>query len=285
MSKKKGSMFRCLNPGAVGISVPYPEAVKLASATGFEGIDVYVGPDFTPKQVKEMVEGNGLRIGGCGLPVDFRTPDETKFQESLANGREVVKAAVEAGCTRFPTWILPFSDSLDFKENFRFHTRRLGACARMIEEFGGRIGLEFIGPKTMLKGRKYEFCRTIEEMIWLCRAVGQNAGLLLDSWHWYTAHHTVADIEQLDNRDVVYVHINDAPAGVPVDEQIDNVRRLPGETGVIDLVGFLKALKKIGYDGPVVPEPFVPKLSQLKPEEAARLVMAGLDKVWKQAGV
>ena len=39
-------------------------------------------------------------------------------------------------------------------------------------------------------------------------------------------------------------------------EYIDNDRRLPMETGVIDLGGFLKRLAALAYDGPVTPEPF-----------------------------
>jgi len=76
------------------------------------------------------------------------------------------------------------------------------------------------------------------------------------------------------------VHINDAPSGIAVDAQRDNVRRLPGETGIIDLKGFLGALRKIGYDGPVVPEPFVPELGTLPADEAIRRVGEALKRIW-----
>ncbi len=36
----------------------------------------------------------------------------------------------------------------------------------------------------------------------------------------------------------------------------------------------------IGYDGPVTPEPFVPELAALPPEEAARRAGEALLKVW-----
>jgi len=42
--------------------------------------------------------------------------------------------------------------------------------------------------------------------------------------------------------------------------QVDSVRALPGETGVIDIAGFLQALHAIGYSGPVTPEPFKKEL-------------------------
>jgi len=62
-------------------------------------------------------------------------------------------------------------------------------------------------------------------------------------------------------------------------EGIDVVRALPGETGGIDLAGFRGALRTIGYDGPVVPEPFVKELADLAPDEAVRRVGDALAKV------
>jgi sugar phosphate isomerase/epimerase len=123
-------------------------------------------------------------------------------------------------------------------------------------------------------------------MLELIDAVGAgNLGLLLDSWHWYTSHGTLDEILSLKGSDVIYVHINDAPAGIPVDEQIDNVRCLPGETGVIDISGFLGALKKIGYDGPVTPEPFDKSLKKMTITEAVLKVSKAVEKVWRSAGL
>ncbi|MDH5794553.1 MAG: TIM barrel protein, partial [Candidatus Bathyarchaeota archaeon] len=104
-------------------------------------------------------------------------------------------------------------------------------------------------------------------------------------WHWYTSHGTLDQIGRLKGRDVVYVHVNDAPPGIPIDEQIDNVRRLPGETGVIDIVGFLKTLKQIGYDGPITPEPFEKRLKELPIKGAVRKAGKALDNVWRSAAL
>src|SRR6185369_16124190 len=106
--------------------------------------------------------------------------------------------------------------------------------------------------------------------------IGSNVGLLLDVWHWYTSGGTVDELKALRNEQVVYVHVSDAPVGVPVDKQIDNKRCLPGATGVIDIGGFLGALKQIGYDGPIVPEPF---------GNAASWAADSLRAIWKTAGI
>jgi sugar phosphate isomerase/epimerase len=123
-------------------------------------------------------------------------------------------------------------------------------------------------------------------MLRLGAEIGPNVGLLVDCWHWYTSHGTIADLKSLEEKQVVYVHVNDAPRDVEVDKQIDNVRALPGETGVIDIAGFLRALKEIGYDGPVIPEPFKANLKDL-PDDETRLqkVGASMDKIFRQAGL
>ena len=61
---------------------------------------------------------------------------------------------------------------------------------------------------------------------------------------------------------------------------------MPGETGVIDIGGFLGALQSIGYDGPITPEPFKQELSDL-PSDDARLeaVRRSMDKIFSLANL
>jgi sugar phosphate isomerase/epimerase len=80
----------------------------------------------------------------------------------------------------------------------------------------------------------------------------------------------VAELQTLSDQ-LVHIHINDAPAGVDRDEQIDNQRRLPGATGVIDITGFLRSVARTGYDGPITAEPFDKTVNALPPEEAAQV--------------
>ena len=51
-------------------------------------------------------------------------------------------------------------------------------------------------------------------------------------------------------------------------EQIDGERQLPGDSGLIDLKGFMQALVNIGYDGPVRAEPFNAKLNAMENDQA-----------------
>ncbi|HEY3991907.1 MAG TPA: sugar phosphate isomerase/epimerase, partial [Ktedonobacteraceae bacterium] len=260
-------MFTSLNPGAIGFSVPFAEALELARRAGFEGLDIPVRElhemtrQTSLQEVRGRFEEAHLRPGGWNLPVDFHHDEET-YQESLANLPSYARIAQELGSPWCATWILPFSDQLDYQANMEFHIQHLRPVAQILADHGCRLGLEFVGPLTMRQGHRYEFISTMAEALELGNRLGTgNTGLLLDCWHWYTSHGTLDDLQRLTADQVTYVHVNDAPANLAVDEQIDNQRLLPGASGVIDIAAFLNALAQMGYNGPVVVEPFNAQLN------------------------
>jgi sugar phosphate isomerase/epimerase len=182
---------------------------------------------------------------------------------------------------------MPGSDDRPYGENLAWHAERLQPVAEALNAAGCRLGLEFIGPKTFRARWAHEFVYSLGGALELAAAIGVgNVGVLLDAWHLYTSGGTIDEVRHLTAEDVVAVHVNDAPAGVPRDELIDTVRTLPLETGVIDLVPFMLALRGIGYDGPVMPEPFSQRVEDLAAEDplaAARETAASLDALWRAA--
>jgi sugar phosphate isomerase/epimerase len=285
-------MFKALSPYAIGVRTQnLQEAIAAAQKGGFDGVE------FQPAEIADLVEQQGadavtqifsdarVRPAGWGLPVDWRG-DEEKWRAGLDELPRLARAAAAIGATRTFTWIMPGSNELPPDENRSFHIERFTPVARILADNGCRLGLEFIGPKTLRDSLKHPFVYRMSDMLGLGREIGPNVGLLLDCWHWYTSHGTLDELRALQAEQVVYVHVNDAPAGVAIDEQVDNVRALPAETGVIDIAGFLQALQAIGYDGPVVPEPFKKELNDL-PSDDARLetVGAAMRAIFAQAGL
>lgn len=284
-------MFTSLNPGTLSFSVPFEEALQLAKTHNFAGLDlpmselVLLAQETSVQNVKDRFDAAGVRPGGWGLPVRYRGPEEV-YQEGLAKLPDYAALAQALGSPWCSTGIMPFSDELDYDANMELHVSRLRPAARILADYGCRLGLEFIGPKTMREGHKYAFIWTIEGALEVGRLLGTgNIGLLLDAWHWYTSHGTVEDLERLTADQVVYVHVNDAPTGKAIDEQIDNQRLLPGASGVIDMTSFLQVLARKGFDGPVVVEPFDASLNALPPEERVRKARESLSKIWAQAGL
>jgi sugar phosphate isomerase/epimerase len=218
--------------------------------------------------------------GATGIPVSFRS-EEAAFRAGLEALPATAKAIQRAGVTRVGTFISPSHDTLTYLANFRQHVRRLRQIADVLGDHGIRFGLEYVGPKTSWTRGRFPFIHTLAETRELIAEIGRdNVGLVLDSWHWYTAHETPSDLLALAGRQVVACHLNDAPEGVDIDAQIDNVRRLPATTGVIDLRAFLGALVSIGYDGPVCAEPFYSPLRSMSAEEAVAATAAAMKKAF-----
>ena len=282
-------MFKSLNAGAIGVRGSVDELIGYAKRAGFQGVDPNI-QEITSlvnahgaEHVKGLFADAGLRIGAWGLSVNWRG-DEDEYKAGLSKLADFAAAGAAVGATRVAQWVPSASEDLKFGENFRWHIDRFKPIAEILGEHGCSLGLEFIGPRTLRVDKSYGFIHSMDGMLALGHAIGTgNVGLLLDCWHWYTGLGTISDLMGLTADDVVHVHVNDAPDGVYVGDQIDNKRALPGETGVIDLVGFLSALQKIGYDGPVSPEPFSQSVREMAAQDAVQTTHDALDKSWQAA--
>lgn len=274
-----------LTPGAIGVEARFPGLVDLAADHGFESVEPDPGylaglADSQLAELRDHMKARRLTFGSAGLTVEFRR-DEDLFRKGLESLPTAAAALQRAGASRVNTYIMPNHAELTYLANFQQHTRRLREIARVLGDHGLRFGLEYVGPKTLWSAKKYPFLHTMAECRELIGAIGRpNVGLVLDSWHWYTAGDTEADLLALGNDDVVACDLNDAPGGLAVDQQIDQKRELPMATGVIDLKTFLSALVKIGYDGPVRAEPFNAPLRELPDDQALAATSAALRKAF-----
>ncbi|MEP7188249.1 MAG: sugar phosphate isomerase/epimerase family protein [Roseiflexaceae bacterium] len=284
-------MYKALNPGAIGVqATTLQQAIAAAQQGGFEGVECNV------REVADLVDLHGaeyvtglfaeanLKPAGWSVGIDWRS--EARWKQGLNELSRLAAAAAAIGCPRALSGVMPGSNDYTFDENYRLHVERFTPIARILADNGCSLGLEFISPKTLRAKLRYPFLYTMAEVLELGSKIGSNVGVLLDIWHWYTSYGTLEEIRTLRREQVVYVHVNDAPAGIHVDEQIDSARDLPGATGVLDVVGFLHALRDIGYDGPVTPEPFKKELKDL-PSDVERLVVvnAAMDTIFQQAGI
>lgn len=284
-------MFKNLSTGAIGIRANMQEGLALANAAGFEGLDLGIdeasqlAQEHSVQFVKELWTEAGIKMGGWGFGVNWRGAD-ADYYAGLAQLPARAELAAKLGCYRTTTVVGPASNDMTYQENWDFSVKRLRPVAEILKEYGHSLGLEFIGPATSRKAAKHLFAYSMDAMLGLAAAVGTgNVGLLFDTWHWYTCRSTIDDVRKLSLADIVYVHINDAPAGIDADEQIDNIRCLPAETGVIPLTELMHVLTDIGYEGPVTPEPFSKTVNAMEPTDAAKATGASLDKVWENAGL
>ena len=281
-------MFVNLDPDAVRIQeLDLPQLIALAQRHDFEGIDPpihQIAAMDDPRRAADLVGEVGLQWGSVGLPVDFRTT-EGNFTRSMANLRVVASVAQQIGCARCVTWIMPCHEELDYQANFQLHVRRLRPVAALLADHGLRFGIEFVGPQTLRNTKKHSFIHTIDQCLTLGDAIGHNCGVLFDTFHWYTSRATSQDItEKLASR-IVCVHVNDAIPGRGPERQLDRERALPCDTGVIDLAGFVRALRQIHYDGPLTCEPMIDSFADELVDQVANRVASAIHRMIELPGV
>ena len=276
-------MYLSMNSVPIGGKLSWLEFARLASRTGFLGVDVMLDGAFADgvAGTRALLAELRLKPAFMNLPVEFRK-DDAAFKASLPRLEEVGPFAAAIGCPRVMTYLMS-SSSVPKDELRRVYKARLGECARILARSHCRFGLEFLGPLHIRRAGPHEFIWKMPEMLEFAKECGSNCGLTLDAWHWHHAGGTVADILKAGRGRIVVVHFDDAPK-LPPEEIRDNQRLLPGE-GVIDLVGFLGALKKIGYSDGLSVEVFGRGLKEMEPGEAARLCLEAGRGVLRRAGI
>ena len=283
---KKKRMFKMgLNPGAIGVKLDQEQLLDKAAEYGFESIVAFSSTlaGWSDTQIDEFVskmKSKNMSWGASGLPMDFRK-DKATFKKGLNELPKHAEALQKAGVNRMSTWIMPTNADLTYLENFKQHSRRLKEIARILGHYDIRFGLEYVGPKTLMARDKYSFVHTLAECKELYKSTGEpNIGVQLDSFHWFCAGETKANLLSLSNEEIITIDLNDARSGFSADEQIDGKRELPMATGVVDMKTFMEALVEIGYTGPTRAEPFNQPLRDMEDEAALKATADAMKKAF-----
>jgi sugar phosphate isomerase/epimerase len=292
-SSAADAMFVSLN-GALtsGKNVGWPDFARLAARVGYGGVDWSLGPakaaglDATKALFAELKIKPTITNLPMARPLPFGG-EPAAFQEALAKLAEDAAFSAGIGCQKMML-VLSATGPLPKEEYRKVVVERLSAVAGVLQKSNVRLGLEFLGVPQFRAGRAggpppNPFIWTLPETVALAKDCGPNIGAILDVWHWHHSGGTTAEIASTDKSRIVHVHVSDAKP-MPPEEVRDNMRVMPGE-GIIDLVGFFQALKKIGYTDGVSPEPLGRVTPEMTAEEAAKLGLDSTLAVMKKAGV
>jgi len=277
------AVMACLNPGTVGGGLSYEEFVALAKRHGFKAVEFGIewlaqkGEREGEEAARQWLAEQAIRHAAFWLPVPWRE-DEPKFREGLNSLPAKARTAQAVGCTACVTYIPPAIEG-DPKEFRAMMVRRFREICAVLADYGVSLGIEWVAPAHFRRSGNPVLWR-MDQALALCDEVAApNIGLLVDSFHWFCAQHSLDELQTLPKERIVHVHINDAPDR-PVEEQGDNERVMPGD-GIIDLVGFLRALKEAGYNGAVSVEVLSKTLpQQFSKDELAAKAKRGLDKIF-----
>jgi len=290
--QKSNRKFRIsLNPGIIGVKANFAETLDYAIQYGYEAISPFTQEvlekysDFQLNEITAKMAAHGISYGSTNIPVEFRR-DNLKFKEDFQGLRKYCQTMEKQGAMRMNTWIISSHNELTYNENMRQHAYRLGECAKVMDDHGIKLGLEYLGMRTLLIMNRYPFISSMKEGKELIGEIGQNnVGFVLDTFHWYCANESKEDLLSLKSEDIVVVDLNDARDGFSRETQMDGKRELPMATGVINIRDFLQALIEIGYNGPVRTEPFNQVLNDMDNNEALKTNMEAIKKALALVGM
>lgn len=222
--------------GYFGSTPDLPRQIRAAAAAGFDGIglDVFslakvVAGGGRVEAVAEAVARAGLRCPEIASLLIGTDPAETEAQLAL------FEPAVRA---LRPDWILVNSDvppSTQSAGEFRRAADRLGAL-------GAGLAVEFLAISRV---------RSIADALELIDRAGvANAGVLVDTWHFFLGPDDWSDLAKLPLERIAYVQFDDHPAITLADLREETIHRrvFPGE-GLFDLDRFSRSLRTRGFDG------------------------------------
>lgn len=287
-------MINTLLPGAIGISgLSLAESIQLAHDAGFQGVafDIVEAKAIADERgvahLQAIFEDAGVRPTLWSPPVDWQN-DATRDSQ-IAQLAPFAELGAALGATNVTTGIMPANNDRPYDEQYAWLQERIRPYAAALASSGIRLGIEFISPKTLRDQFTHQFIYTMKDMLAFAKDVGTgNVGVLFDVWHHYCAHGTLEDMDILTADDVQFVHTNDAPTGIAIDEQQDLSRTLPMETGVIPAPEMLRKLADIGYQGGVGAEPFSKRINELAatdPLAAATETCEAQTKLFQAAGL
>ena len=137
-------------PGAIGVGgLNLQDSVSFAGRHGFETVMINirevheVASEHGTDYVVDLFGEYGVKPGAWSLPVSWS--DDEKRGDGLAELPALMETANAIGCTAVTSGIGPGFDEGSFDERFDRAVRQLGEVAKVLEQGGCRLGLEFIG--------------------------------------------------------------------------------------------------------------------------------------------
>ena len=179
--------------------------------------------------------------------------------------------------------IAPASETLPYHENFELHRERLAEIGTLLNSHGIKFGVSLLAAPAHRADRQYQFIHDAEALVTLVRSIPDgHVGIEFDTWNWHFGGGTLDQLRAVADL-VVAVSLADAPADATAETVTEEQRLLPAEKGVIDNIGYLRALQEASFDGQVMVKPHPAQLSGKPRDEVVRNCSQLLDDLLKLA--
>jgi 2-keto-myo-inositol isomerase len=239
----------CINP-ATTMPTDFATDVRAYSAAGWRAmelwlakVDQFVEAGHSLKDAAALMRDNGLRApSGCALGglMLSEGDDRRKAQEDLRRRCDMA-AALDCPVLIVCSEGLPHQVPKPAVSLYDRAAAGYGEACDIAAGYGISLALEFI-KGACLAGTPLTAQRIASQ------AKRENAGVLLDAFHFYAGFSKLEDLDQIDGGRLLFVHWNDAPASIPREVLTDKDRVWPGEGG-FPLAEMHRRLQARGYAG------------------------------------
>jgi sugar phosphate isomerase/epimerase len=251
-------MYKNFNAESLGISGRQNELIELTLTYKFRSLDVNIQELMRQiasrglEHATRFLQSANLRVGSFELPVQLAGATDA-FDNDLEALSEFATVAASLGASRCIANLLPYCLNRPYHENFELHRQRIGKVAALLGAQEIQLGLGFIAPKAAREPGNSQFIATPDALLTLIHTIDQPVGLCLDTWHWYVAGGKVEQLKDFPIDKLVMVRLADVPPDADLASITEEQRLLPGSTGVVPNVAWLRWLAARDYRGPLTP--------------------------------
>ncbi|MEX6666679.1 bifunctional sugar phosphate isomerase/epimerase/4-hydroxyphenylpyruvate dioxygenase family protein [Pseudomonas sp. W2-17] len=234
----------------VSLSGTLPEKLEAIAAAGFDGVEIFENDllcyDGSPRQVRQLCADLGIAITLFQPFSDFEGCRREHLQRNLDRAERKFDLMHELGTDLMLVCSNTASDSLGERDVL---LDDLGSIAERAGARQLRVGYEGLAW-----GRHVNTWQQVWDLV---RQVDHPAlGVLLDSFHTLSLKGDPSGIAQIPGDKIFFVQMADAPLlNMGVLEWSRHFRCFPGQ-GEYDCPGFLSAILRSGYTGPLSLEIF-----------------------------
>jgi 2-keto-myo-inositol isomerase len=254
--------------GATTLKADLATDIAVAGKAGFDFVEIWAA-----KLISYLDRGGltalrrdlrqaGVRAATLNSVERITFNDPSGHIRMLEDFQRLCRVAEAIGCETVLVVPSPRPKGVSATAIERESVRVLRELSRIAAPYGVRLAYEFLGFADCTVNTLAQCAGIVEKV------ARPNVGLVLDTFHFFAGGSTLASIRQVDPRCIFIVHINDVERA-PRRKMHDALRLYPGK-GILPLPGVLRALKAIGYTGPISVEIFRPQYWSRTPLRVAR---------------
>ncbi|PLR33024.1 sugar phosphate isomerase/epimerase [Chimaeribacter californicus] len=246
------------------------EKLRAAHQAGFDQVELWrqdveaVGGDAAA--IAAALEAEALTLTDYQVLLDFDGAPDGLRDAKRAEAQRMLDTAVRVGATTLlaPACTHPGCIAARVEEDLRWLAREAGRR-------GLRVAYEGMAWSTLIN-------TTADAWNMVQQVNEPNLGLVIDAFHIFVRHRTLADLDGIPMDKIYLVQLSDLASDPTPDTLIDTARHhrlLPGQ-GNYPISALLQRLQAGGYRGPLGLEVFNDDLRAQDPARTAREAMQAL---------